>query len=540
MRLSAYRLTRRACLIAAACLAAPGLRGAARAQAPAAPSTTVLTTPDDAVVLVRSLNSLRTARGSGFLIGDGGWVVTASHVVSADLGKGQRAFDPTVLVYVPWTGRPYEARVTAVDGTADIALLRLPEAGFPALPLEGLDLKDAAPALAALKDRPLRLFGFPLTYGEGTVAALAKPERNDARLSQVAKRDQINLCVLTPCPDAQPGWSGGPMVSTDRGAVVAVFHSLYRPSPNEKTVYPAGSLTGYLADLLRRARVTDVERFTRVAAPSVPRPAGAAERMAREMRSLAWCADGRWGKAEEEQRDIIKAAPEDGLAHMELGRILLMAQKPEAALKELETAARLAPKSVFAQLYLGRAHHLGYDYRAAVAALRAAGAASPAEVEPQLVLAEVHEENQKPAEAEAVLRSALQSASSHPGLLCRLGNLLVKQGKPDEGFKLLAQAAELAEADPGLSYIGLSRARGLELARKHKDAETAYRATLRVDPDNLMARYYLAALCLRLNKVEDAQVQVNAAFRASHLPESLVEAFRALQARINEKGTAGK
>src|SRR5947208_5228160 len=105
--------------------------------------------PEDAVVLIRTANSLLSSRGSGFIVGDGGWVVTASHVVSVDLGKGRRVFDRTALVYSPWTGRPYEAKVAAVDGTADIALLRLPQAGFPALPVEGLDRTDAESALAA-------------------------------------------------------------------------------------------------------------------------------------------------------------------------------------------------------------------------------------------------------------------------------------------------------------------------------------------------------------------------------------------------------
>ncbi len=507
---------------------------------PSAVAAVTATTPDDSIVLVRSLNSLRTARGSGFIIGDGGWVVTASHVVSVDLGKGRRAFDPSVLVYIPWTGRPYEAKVVAVDGVADIALIRLPEAGFPALPLEGMDVTEATPALNALKDRPLRLYGFPLTYGEGTVAALAKPERNDARLNQVARRDETNLCVLTPCPDAQPGWSGGPMVASDRGTVVAVFHSLYRPSQTDKSVYPAGSLTGYLAELLRKAGATGIERFTQVNPPTVPRPAGASERMAREMRSLAWCADGRWSKAEEEQQDILKAAPEDPLARMELGRILLQAQKIEPAVKALEAAARLAPKSVFAQMYLGRVHHLNYDYAAAVTALKAASAAGPRDVEPLLVLAEVHEESQKFAEAETLLRSALTAFPTHPGIHCRLGNLLVKQAKPEEGFKLLTQATELSTADAALSYVPLSQGRALELARKFKEAEVAYRLALKADPDNATARYYLSAFFLRQNKLDDAQVHLNAGIRQPTIPDSLLEAFRNLQTQINEKGTGGK
>src|SRR5205823_3022831 len=115
----------------------------------------------------------------------------------------------------------------------------------------------------------------------------------------------------------------------------------------------------------------DLSAFTRAAAPALPRPANAAERMATEMRSLSWSAVGNWKKAEEEQREILKLAPEDAPARLELGRVLLAQQKYPEALKELREAARLAPRSVLAQLYLGRALHLNYDPKGAVAALRA-------------------------------------------------------------------------------------------------------------------------------------------------------------------------
>ncbi|HTE20739.1 MAG TPA: trypsin-like peptidase domain-containing protein, partial [Armatimonadota bacterium] len=394
--------------------------------AAAGPARAQGVTAEDAVVLIRTTSMLRSARGSGFIIGDGSWVVTASHVVSADLGKGRRANDTTALVYSPWTGRPYEAKVVAVDGVADIALLRMPQPGFPALAVEGLGVTEATAALAALKDRPLRLYGFPLSYGEATVAALAKPEHNDSKLREIAKRGETSLCVMGACPDVQPGWSGGPMVSTDRGTVVGVFHSLYRPKEDPKQGYPAGSVAGYLGDLLQRAGVTDLKPFGQPAPPTLPRAPNAAERMAHEMRSLSWSAGGDWKRAEEEQRAILKLAPEDALARVELGKLLSVQKKHEEAVKELQEAVRLAPKSLMANLYLGRALHLSYDTKAAIAALRAAAEVSPNEAEPHLTLAEVHEADQKPDEAEAVLRAAMQNVPTHPGIVFRLGNLLMR------------------------------------------------------------------------------------------------------------------
>lgn len=514
----------------------------ARAQAPAAPLVSAPVPgpvqPEDAVVLIRTANSLRSARGSGFLIGDGSWVVTASHVVAADLGKNRRASDRTALVYSPWTGRPYEARVVAVDGAADIALLRLPQGGLPALPAEGLELKDAAAARSALESRPLRLYGFPLSYGEDTVAALARPEHNTSRLREINRRGATSLCVLGACPDAKPGWSGGPMVSGDRGTVVAVFHSLFVPRDAAPGVgYPAGSVCGYLGDLLKQAGAGDLAPFGRGAVPAAPRPARAAERMALEMRSLAWSAGGNWKKAEEEQREVLKLAPDDGLTHAELARLLLEQERWDDALKHAREAVRLSPTSALAQFYLGRTLHLTFDPRGAAAAFARALVLSPGEVEPQLALAQVQDAGGRPEEAEATLRAALAGAASHPGVLYRLGALLVRQKREADGLKLLSQAAELALSDPGLSNIALAYARTLDTARKNKEAEDAYRQVVRVDPENAHARYYLALLYYRTSRFEDAQIALNAGIVLPHLSEAMVQAFRALQLKVNEKAS---
>lgn len=496
--------------------------------------------PADAIVLVRTINTLRSTRGSGFVVGDGSWVVTASHVVSVDLGKGRRASDQTVLVYSPWTGRPSEAKVVAVDGVADIALLRMSRPGYPALPVERMEDTDAAAALAALKDRPLRLFGFPLTYGEATVAALAKPEHNDSRLREIAKRGETSLCVLNACPDAQPGWSGGPVVSMDRGAVVAVFHSLYQKTEGDPGV-PAGSLSGYLTSLLSGAGIADPKSFAVVKPPAFPRSPKAAELMASEMRSLAWNAAGNWKKAEEEQNEILALQPDDVPARVERGRLLLAQQKYRAAVTVLRDAVQRDPKSMLAHLTLGRALHQDYDPKGAVAELQAAVAASPGEVEPQLVLARVYEDNQKPDAAEKVLRQAMVDAPDNPVVVFRLGALLAQtaagqKAREVEGMKLLAKAAGMCGADPVLSFIPVGFGRSLEERRQWREAEAAYRQAQKSDPDNAGAYYYLALLYLRQKRVEDAQIQLNAGIRIKSISEDMLEAFRALQVRINEKG----
>lgn len=492
--------------------------------------------PADSVVLVRSATSLHAQRGSGFLVGDGGWVVTASHVVSLDLGQGRRLSDHTVTVYLPWTGQPLEARVAAVDPVSDTALLRLPRAGFPALPLEGLEVVDAAGALDRLKDRPLRLYGFPLSYGADTVAALAKPEHNDARLHSIARREQSHLCILTECKDAQPGWSGGPVLALDRRTVVGVFHSLYRPDEKVRTVLPAGSPSGYLAGLLQQAKAGDPAGFTRASPPAFPRAPKAGEILAAHLRSLSWSGVGRWKEAEQELREALALTPDDPLAMLELARLQFVQKRPEEAEKTLREAARRAPSSSMVQTNLARTLHYNYNGAGARAAIQAALAASPDDPEPHLALADVLEAEMKTAEAEQALRAAVAKHPQHPGLLHRLGLLLVKSGTVEEGMKVLQQAGELAHADPSLEGIAVAYGRALEQARKLEQAETAYRKALKANPENGLAYFYLAQLYFRMRRYDDAQIQLNQGIRLKHISDSLVEAFRTLQERIAEKG----
>ena len=501
------------------------------------PAPVPVSNAENAVVLIRTLNSLRSARGSGFLVGDGSWVVTASHVVAVDIGKGKKTADGTALVFSPWTGRSYEARVVAIDPQADIALLKLPFGGFPSLPLENINVKAADALPTALGDRMLRLYGFPLAYGEDTVASLAKPEHWDSKIQSVLKRGETSLCVMNTSPDVQPGWSGGPMISLDHGAVIGVFHSLYRKG-GMGAPYPAGSASAYLADLLRTAGAGDPEAFTRVPAPTMPHPANAAELMAREMRSLSWSAVGNWRKAEEEQREIVKRTPDDALAHTEEGRLLMLLQKYEAALAELKEAVRLAPKSITAQFYLGRAYHLNYDPKGAIAALKEAVAASGGkEVEPQLQLATVYEDNQKMELAEKALRDAVAAAPEHPGALYRLADLLLRTHKDAEAFKLFQQATEMSLSDPALSNIALAHARALDNVHKQREAEGLYRLIVRSDPDNGAAHFYLAQLLTKMGRYDDAQIQINNGMKAHNLNEELIAAFQMLQLRVNEKST---
>jgi Flp pilus assembly protein TadD len=505
------------------------LLGAGQARA-AAPK------PEDSIVLVRSINSLRSARGTGFAIGDGSWIITASHVVAADIGSDRRAYDRTVLVYSPWTGRAHEARVVAVDGAADLAALRVSDVKFPALPVEGLDQRDANAALSALRDRPLRLYGFPLAYPVATGPEPAYAEHNDSRLHGIRRRGETNLCVLNSCPDAQPGWSGGPILAADTGAVVGIFHSLYR-LPGTDTAFPAGSLTQYLDRLLRQGGATDPQRMAREPGSPSPATEDGAERLRPALRSLSLSAQGKWHEAEAEQQQVVEADPDDPLARTELGRLLVEQDRLEEGLEHLREAERLAPRGYTPRYFLARALQLQGETTEAIRALQAANAASPDEQEPQLALAAVYAATERMDQAERTLRSALDRAPHHPLLMARLGELLLAR-EDQAGMKLLADASELSLFDPSLSSVAVLYGRALDEARRLKEAEAVYRKILRADPENAHAHHGIAVVLLREKRISEAQNHVNIAIALPHISDEMVEALRELQALLHEH--AGK
>src|SRR5205823_283085 len=114
----------------------------------------------DSVVTVIGWNSLAMWSGSGFVVGDGTWVVTCFHVAARMLANDRPLVPPRLQVVSPWTGDAVAAQVVRTDSDADLALLHIDGPPLPALALAPEDALDPD----ALRDHPpgrVRLSGFP-------------------------------------------------------------------------------------------------------------------------------------------------------------------------------------------------------------------------------------------------------------------------------------------------------------------------------------------------------------------------------------------
>ncbi len=164
----------------------------------------------------------------------------------------------------------------------------------------------------------------------------------------------------------------------------------------------------------------------------------------------------RFGEAEDIARKMVAAQPNDSNAHLQLGNLLVADGQPEAAIPELQTAARLAPTNLTVQRQLVQAYMAGKKFQP----------------------------------AEAQLHTLLAFTPNDAGLHRELGEALLNEHKFPEAQKEFATAVQL-KPDYGEAYGDLAFA-----ANENKDFDLVIKALdvrARFLPD-LPATYFLRAI----------------------------------------------
>ncbi|HWP67152.1 MAG TPA: trypsin-like peptidase domain-containing protein, partial [Candidatus Limnocylindria bacterium] len=145
--------------------------------------------------------------GSGFLVSDDGYVLTADHLLRDDDGE----VVPLVSVELR-DGRHVTARVVGAEPTIDLGVLQLLELTDPAerkvppLPLGDSELVQAGSWVIAVGDPP----GPDVTYAVGTLAA--RPERQ-------CYQEQLSRTLLQTSVAVPPESQGGPLLDIHGRAI---------------------------------------------------------------------------------------------------------------------------------------------------------------------------------------------------------------------------------------------------------------------------------------------------------------------------------
>jgi S1-C subfamily serine protease len=152
------------------------------------------------VVTIRSIFDSGAAEGSGFVLDEGGRIVTNAHVVT-DGGGGQRR--PAEQVFVEFPDRNVlPARIVGFDPFADVALLEVNPDGFELHPLELGDDRDL------VVGQPVAAIGSP--FGEQQSLSVGVVSATDRSVESLT-RFQIDGAIQTDA-SINPGNSGGPLL----------------------------------------------------------------------------------------------------------------------------------------------------------------------------------------------------------------------------------------------------------------------------------------------------------------------------------------
>jgi tetratricopeptide (TPR) repeat protein len=234
---------------------------------------------------------------------------------------------------------------------------------------------------------------------------------------------------------------------------------------------------------------------------------------------------GRFDEAEVWLAQAEQGAPKAGAANFRIGRLLLLHQKPEAALAHFERARQLAPGQADIEYAMGQAlvdagrfkeaiPHLetalrtgvrvnlaGYDLaRARAGADDRAGALqtlqglrpdNPADADSWSLLGRLAMQLQSPSLAAAFFNDAIAAAPRASKPRQEMGLALAMMGRYPEAIVQFQQAIAL---DPNDAAARLNLAVALAATGRTADARVYAEVALRLKPDYERARQFLKAL----------------------------------------------
>jgi len=203
--------------------------------------------------------------GTGFVVGDGTYIVTNAHVLPAMLDPSKMEVSAILL---PGKERDQvqvrEARQVAVDSTYDIALLKIDGTPLPAVKLRNSDnVREGQDVLFTGFPIGAVLGPFPATH-RGIVSAItpiAIPQRNAAELDAKTLRRLAagSFPVFQLDATAYPGNSGSPLYDPVTGDVLGVINMVLVKGTRESILSQPSGITyavpsKYIQDLVEKGR----------------------------------------------------------------------------------------------------------------------------------------------------------------------------------------------------------------------------------------------------------------------------------------------
>lgn len=239
---------------------------AAVAQTSSAGLIDVVARVKPSIVLVgtfKATNSPRfNLRGTGFVAGDGNFVVTNAHVIPDGPETDPEA---KIVIQVRTAQGELQARVAnilEIDKQRDLALLQFDGAAVQKLMVRDSDTVREGQSIAFMGFPIGGALGFsPVTHRGiiSSITAIALPSSNASQLNarNVASLRSGGFNVFQLDATAYPGNSGGPMFDAETGDVIGVINMVFIKGTKESALtHPSGISyaipSKYVVELLSR------------------------------------------------------------------------------------------------------------------------------------------------------------------------------------------------------------------------------------------------------------------------------------------------
>lgn len=251
--------------------------------------------------------------------------------------------------------------------------------------------------------------------------------------------------------------------------------------------------------------------------------------------ALAAAQAGDLDTAERRLREAIALAPEEALAWMGLGNVLLARGRADEALAPLQQALRLEPALAAARMNTVQCLRALGRHGEALDECHALVATAPGDPAAAGLLARTLGDAGRADEAAAAYESALDLSPGDASLWCDFGELLRSAGRLDEAERVLRRALQIDALHPGaLNNLGLL----LYEADRLDEAEALLeRAAALADPPP-QALANLANVRVARNRVDEA-LELSARALASGLDTPEVHFSRAMALLVAGRAAEG-
>ena len=452
--------------------------------------TSVFIKPQDALVMVNMRSVMGRRAGNGFVIGDGSLVVTAHHLVFEESEQGRHKMAGLVSVISPYLGDGCEAEIIAANKKLDLAILKMPWKGHPAL-----KLVDESGLSSIERVVILGMPGIIRSLGTGFHEPLLQSfevQRENLAVDFVAVRRQIPRFIsLSEVGQLGHGWSGSPMLLPDSSVVAGCFTTLHRTAGEGlKRLSATGPAVTQVRHLLERNKW---EKYLIPSNTSVSRPEDGFDAFLLYTQALRYYKNDEYESASESIKKFIDLRPESLIGYALAASNAEKNKKFDLAEQYYQKALKLNPegtilKILYAQFLSDRQPDRALEI------LQSLWQLGKLKHTVALLMSNILSERGEYQRCTELLSDAVKVNPENAYLWLSLGGCHYHLGEHDEAIAHMTKAVELLpERGPFRGQL----ARLLENAGKLDEAQKHFRELLNIEPDNPVVHFWLAEFLSR-------------------------------------------